>query len=230
MNCEVTRLRNLQNSQSQRQETSLNSIGTVSDPDNDRNLNANNNTQSTIGTTETNIIKKSSKNKLARSKTTPPEVKKGLPVPSSGEENQDTETKRPTSFRLSTRALSDLGSSTKSFLKGDDNEDADTDEDGDVMGEEMMLKRQQAAAQNRNSGNSRRSSSGIQMDSFMRRRTSSKDDRDSMMTDSGALMTRKPIMSLNIYESGTGVTQGSERLHFRGDLSTCELSKEVSMT
>ena len=151
-------------------------------------------------------------------------------MPSSGEENRDTETKRPTSFRLSTRALSDLGSSTKSFLKGDDNEDADTDEDGDVMGEEMMLKRQQAAAQNRNSGNSRRSSSGIQMDSFMRRRTSSKDDRDSMMTDSGALMTRKPIMSLNIYESGTGVTQGSERLHFRGDLSTCELSKEVSMT
>jgi hypothetical protein len=129
--------------------------------------------------------------------------------------------KRPTSFRLSTKALSSLGSSTKSLLKGDDN-DHDEDEEDDVMDDEMMRKRQMAARST--TGSSRRSSSGIQMDYSSRRRASNIEDED-LVSDS----SKKPQMSLSVYESGTGVAHNIERLQFRGDSSTTDLSNEVKI-
>ena len=129
------------------------------------------------------------------------------------------ENERPSSTRLSVKALSELGSSTKSLLKGDEDDD-------EIMDDRMVWKRQMAAGVRSSSvSNSRRSSSGIQSSYSTNRRSACADE-----DFNSSSLAKKPNLLINVYESGAGRANEITKLRFRDDESIDVIIKEVLLT
>ena len=128
---------------------------------------------------------------------------------------------RGSSYKLSTKELSSLGSSTKELLQS-------ADDDDDTIDEETSRKRQVASRlRSQSTSSARRSSSGVQFNSFssQRRTTSNIEYVPSELTSS-----KMPNIIQSVYESGTGFVHPVEMISVSNDKSTEEWIKEVLYT